>query len=99
MGDDIKSRLKRCSPLNVALAHEALDYINKLERALDLYERERARFRHSHPELTGEYFLSGGHGTRDSNQLPEFVRIVPACGCAWEQIYERTDRTITYEGS
>lgn len=71
----------------------------KLKRALDLYERERARFRHTHPELTGEYFLSGGHGTRDSNLLPQFVTIVPAYGCAWEQVYERTDRTISYEGS
>jgi hypothetical protein len=77
----------------------AAKYIKNLERALDTYERERARFRHAHPELTGEYFLSGGHGTRDKNQLPEFVTIVPAYGCAWEQVYERTDRTITYEGS
>lgn len=71
----------------------------KLRKALELYERERNRFKHSNPELTGVYFLSGGHGEIDDNKLPQYVRIVPAYGCAWEQIYERTDKTITYEGS
>jgi hypothetical protein len=99
MNDDLKKRLKRCSPLNVELAHEALVYISKLEQALDVYKRERDRFRHAHPEMTGEYFLSGGHGERDNNLLPQFVTIVPAYGCAWEQVYERTERTISYEGS
>jgi len=49
--------------------------------------------------MTGAYFLSGGHGNVDSNMLPEYVRIVPAYGCAWEQVYVKTDRTISYEGS
>ena len=71
----------------------------KLRRALELYERERERFRHNKPELTGEYFLAGGYGNVDSNQLPEYVRIVPAYGCAWEQIYVKTDKTVSYEGS
>jgi hypothetical protein len=77
----------------------ASQYIKKLEKALDVYQRERDRFRHAHPNITGAYFLSGGHGEADANMLPEFVRIVPAYGCAWEQIYERTSKTISYEGS
>ena len=71
----------------------------KLRKALDIYQRERDRFKHSRPEITGEYFLAGGHGERDDNMLPEFVRIVPAYGCAWEQVYVKTDKTISYEGS
>lgn len=78
---------------------KASQYILKLERALEVYERERARFRHTHPEITGAYFLSGGHGETDDNFLPDYVRIVPAYGCAWEQVYEKTDKTISYEGS
>lgn len=70
-----------------------------LEKALEIYERERARFKHSNPEITGAYFLTGGHGDRDANLLPEFVTICPAYGCAWEQVYEKTDRTVSYEGS
>lgn len=70
-----------------------------LRKALEAYQRERDRYRHNNPEYTGSYFLAGGHGEFDSNCLPQFVRIVPAYGCAWEQIYEKTDKTISYEGS
>lgn len=68
-------------------------------RALELYERERNRFKHTKPEMTGAYFLSGGHGTKDDNELPQFVEVCPAYGCAWTMIYERTGRTVSYEGS
>jgi hypothetical protein len=78
---------------------EAINYTNKLEKALEIYKRERDRFRHTHPEVTGAYFLSGGYGESDENMLPQFVEIVPAYGCAWSQVYEKTDRTISYEGS
>ena len=77
----------------------AADRIEQLEKALELYERERARFRHAHPEMTGVYFISSGFGDKDENLLPEFIEIVPAYGCAWTQIYQRTDKTRTYEGS
>ena len=73
--------------------------VRNLRKALDLYERERNRFKHANPEMTGEYFLSGGHGDIDSNMLPQFVRICPAYGAGWEQIYEKTDKTVSYEGS
>lgn len=80
-------------------AEEATDEIEKLQKALNLYERERERFRHNAPEITGAYFLTGGHGEKDDNQLPQYVRICPAYGCGWEQVYEKTDRTVSYEGS
>lgn len=73
--------------------------VTSLRKALEIYKRERDRFKHNRPEITGEYFLAGGHGDTDENLLPQFVRIVPAYGCAWEQIYEKTDRTVSYEGS
>ena len=81
-------------------------YIKRLEaenknlyKLLDLYKRERDRFKHNKPEMTGEYFLSGGHGLKDDNQMPQFVEICPAYGCGWDMIYEDTGRTISYEGS
>ena len=70
-----------------------------LRKGLEIYQRERDRFRHNKPEITGEYFLTGGHGDKDDNLLPEFVRICPAYGCAWEQVYVKTDKIISYEGS
>jgi hypothetical protein len=83
------------------LAHiRALESENeKLRRALEIYERERDRFKHAKPEITGAYFLAGGHGLKDDNMLPQFVEICPAYGCAWVKIYEDTGRTISYEGS
>jgi hypothetical protein len=78
---------------------DASQYIKKLEKALEIYTRERERFKHTHPEMTGAYFLSGGHGETDDNILPEYVRICPAYGAAWEQVYVKTDKTISYEGS
>lgn len=78
---------------------ETIHKIELLEKGLELYERERNRFKCANPEITGSYFLAGGYGEQDTNMLPQFVRIVPAYGCAWEQIYEKTDKTISYEGS
>ena len=81
-------------------------YIKRLEaenknlyKLLDLYKRERDRFKHNKPEMTGAYFLSGGHGLKDDNQMPQFVEICPAYGCGWTMIYEDSGRIITYEGS
>ena len=71
----------------------------KLRKALEIYERERNRFKHAKPEMTGEYFLAGGHGPKDDNQMPQFVEICPAYGVGWVMIYEDTGRTISYEGS
>lgn len=73
--------------------------VQNLEKALSFYKRERARFQHANPEMTGAYFLAGGHGIKDDNQLPQFVEICPAYGCAWVKIYEDTGRTISLEGS
>jgi hypothetical protein len=81
-----------CSPVS---AKE----VENLIKALDVYGRERQRFQHTYPEITGQFFLTGGHGEKDDNMLPQFVTICPAYGAAWEQVYERTEKTITYEGS
>jgi hypothetical protein len=78
---------------------QLIDQVTKLRKALDLYERERARFRHAKPEMTGAYYLAGGHGPKDDNQMPQFVEICPAYGAGWVMIYEDTGRTISYEGS
>jgi len=70
----------------------------KLRKGLDIYQRERDRYKHATPEMSGAYFLTGGHGPKDDNQMPQFVEVVPAYGCGWSMIYEDTGRTISYEG-
>jgi hypothetical protein len=71
----------------------------KLRLGLEVYSRERDRYKHNKPEISGAYFLSGGHGQKDDNMMPQFVEICPAYGCAWVMIYEDTGQTISYEGS
>lgn len=50
-------------------------------------------------KFPGTWFVTSGYGEKDSNGLPQFVEIVPAYGVGWSQVYEKTDRTIQYEGS
>ena len=78
---------------------ESDNEVKNLRKALEIYERERNRFRHAKPEMTGAYFLTGGHGDKDENGVPMYVEICPAYGCGWTYIYEKTDKTIMYEGS
>lgn len=82
-----------------ARCKEAEAKVEKLYKALEVYQKERDRFKHAHPEMTGVYFLAGGHGKKDDNFLPEFVEISPAYGAGWVMVYQRTDKTISYEGS
>lgn len=83
----------------VAAADYWRNRAEKLEKGLAIYERERNRFKHANPEISGAFFLTGGHGDRDANLLPDFVTVCPAYGCAWEQVYQKTERTVSYEGS
>ena len=39
------------------------------------------------------YFISGEHGAKDINGLPDSIQICPAYGCDWFQVYEKTDKT------
>ena len=73
--------------------------VKNLRKALEIYERERIRFKHAKPEMTGEFFIAGYHGPKDDNVMPQFIEVCPAYGCAWVMIYEDTGRTISYEGS
>lgn len=88
-----------CEPVTANEVNHMVAEIDKLKKALDIYQRERDRFHHAHPEITGAYFLTGGHGDKDKNMLPEYVTICPSYGAGWEQVYQKTDRTVSYEGS
>ena len=100
--------VKRRADLKTLQAHSdyVVSSIEELERenemlrkGLEIYERERDRYKHATPEMSGAYFLTGGHGPKDDNQMPQFVEVVPAYGCGWSMVYEDTGRTISYEGS
>ena len=71
----------------------------KLRKGLEIYQRERIRFKHAKPEMSGEFFISGYHGPKDDNVMPQFIEVCPAYGAGWVMIYEDTGRKISYEGS
>lgn len=73
--------------------------VKNLRKALQIYERERIRFKHAKPEMSGEFFIAGSHGPKDDNVMPQFIEVCPAYGAGWVMIYEDTGRTISYEGS
>lgn len=95
-----KSPVEQIAELAPQARIEMLEAENeKLRKALEIYQRERDRFKHAKPEITGAYFLAGGHGLKDDNMMPQFVEICPAYGVGWTKVYEDTGRTIMYEGS
>ena len=73
--------------------------VKNLRKALEIYERERIRFKHAKPEMSGEFFIAGYHGPKDDNVMPQFIEVCPAYGVGWVMIYEDTGRKISYEGS
>lgn len=91
---NIASRLDNSDVTEASALCEIADYIEKLEKALSLYEKERARFKHANPELTGAFFISGASGSTDESYLPEYIHVCPAYGCDWSQLYVKTDRTF-----
>lgn len=99
MTDELKEELSRHLGESILEVERLQDEVRKLRKALDLYERERTRFRHAKPEFTGDFFISGKLGASDKNGLPDKIEVCPSYGCAWVQIYEKTDKTISFEGS
>jgi hypothetical protein len=50
-------------------------------------------------EFPDTWFAWHGYGEKDRNGLPQYIEVVPAHGVGWTQVYERTERTISMEGS
>ena len=46
-----------------------------------------------------QWFAWHGYGEKDQNGLPQYIEVVPAHGVGWTQVYERTERIISMEGS
>lgn len=73
---------------------------NEIEELTKLLEKQQEIIRRIYADrFPNTWFVTSGYGEKDSNGLPQFVEIVPAYGVGWSQVYEKTDRTIQYEGS
>lgn len=74
---------------------------NEIERLIDKCDRQAMVIRRMYvDEYPNQWFAWGdGLGERDRNGLPQYIEVVPAHGVGWTQLYEKTDRTISMEGS
>ena len=80
-------------------AHQyRLDEIAELKkenaRLTDVVTRMARIYKHLNPENhPGVYFIHGSLGSYDQNGMPEKLLVVPAYGCDFSYVYERTEKT------
>lgn len=67
----------------------------EIERLQDIVTRMASIYKHLNAENhPGVYFIHGSLGSQDSNGMPEKLLVVPAYGCDFSYIYERTEKTV-----
>ena len=65
----------------------------EIERLKQKCDKQAMILRRLTPEnFPNTYFIHGDGGTKDINGMPERIYVVPAYGCDWSQVYERTDK-------
>lgn len=104
--DEIKDLIKRLREMvpssGFAPTENYLPYqaANELEALHDMLCKQQVIIRRIFAEqLPDTWFVSGEHGAKDGNGLPQYIDVCPAYGVGWSQVYEKTDRTISTEGS
>ena len=72
----------------------------EIEELTALLEKQQQIIRRVYVDhFPNTWFPTGGIGEKDSNGLPKYIEVCPAHGVGWTQVYEKTDRTISTEGS
>jgi hypothetical protein len=84
--------------------HKVSDLImrarDELERLVTKCDRQAMVIRRMYVEhYPDQWFAWHGYGEKDRNGLPQYIEVVPAHGVGWTQVYEKTNRTISMEGS
>lgn len=105
--DEVQELLKQLRNNKVSLGHGEYGVDPLCEKAADEIEavtaimaKQQEIIRRIYADrFPNTWFVTSGYGEKDKNGLPQFVEIVPAYGVGWSQVYEKTDRTIQYEGS
>ena len=66
---------------------------SEIERLRERTNKQAMILRRLTPEnFPGTLFIHADGGTKDINGMPERLYVVPAYGCDWSQVYERTDK-------
>lgn len=89
--DDLVKRLRNQNHWHEDLYGESAEEIERLREKCD---KQAMILRRLTPEnFPDTYFIHGDGGTKDINGMPERIYVVPAYGCDWSQVYERTEKT------
>lgn len=102
--DDIKAfiaQLRTGNPGNTKTYPEILEEAaNELETMHEMLCKQQVIIRRVYAEhLPDTWFVCGEMGEKDQNGLPQYIDVCPAYGVGWYQVYEKTDRSVSTEGS
>jgi len=71
-----------------------MDCREEIERLVKKCDKQAMILRRLTPEnFPDTYFIHADGGDKDINGMPERLYVVPAYGCDWSQVYERTEKT------
>lgn len=71
----------------------------ELERLITKCDKQALVIQRMYVDQYPGWFAWNGLGERDSNGLPQYIEVVPSYGVGWTQLYEKTNKTISMEGS
>jgi hypothetical protein len=94
----LADRLEDCNGpvVYLSLTKDEVDSILSARKLLDNYKTMISALV---PHLSAHWFVAGKLGGLDENGLPDKIEVCPAYGAGWTQLYVKTDRTISTEGS
>ena len=76
-----------------AVANENARLNEEIARLIEKCDKQAMILRRLTPENYPDIlFIHADGGTKDINGMPERLYVVPAYGCDWSQVYERTDK-------
>jgi len=93
--DDLVKRLRYLAKDIEAYESKAMsEAADEIKRLREKCDKQAMILRRLTPEnFPDTYFIHGDGGNKDINGMPERIYVVPAYGCDWSQVYERTEKT------
>jgi hypothetical protein len=96
---DIAERLRTENSVQLAFGNDLsdvlLDAALEIERLREKCDKQAAMLQRLFPDkFPWTPFITSVGGGIDENRMPERLYVVPAYGCDFSYVYERTDKTV-----
>lgn len=98
---DLITQLRTGNPGGTKTYPEILkEAADELETMHEMLCKQQVIIRRIYAEhLPDTWYVCGEMGEKDQNGLPQYIDVCPAYGVGWYQVYEKTDRSVSTEGS